>query len=226
MLRELVETIVLSLIIFLLIRQVVQNYRIESRSMEPDQARLVSEQASAMQDQVQHYLDRARIAAQQHSVLVRTDTVETLERLLRVMQRLNPDIAFALDKTEPVPELAMESQDVEEIFGNLLENAGKWAKGKVRIAISAAPSETATAGSGENRPMLLIEVEDDGPGMPEDQLSEAMKGGRRLDESKPGTGLGLSIIKEIAGEYKGSVSLSRSQLGGLCASVLLPVAIR
>ena len=197
----------------------------ESRSMQPEQGRLVSEQANAMQNQVQHYLDRARIAAQQNSVLVRTDTVETLQRLLRVMQRLNPDIAFELQMTEPVPELAMESQDVEEIFGNLLENAGKWAKSKVRIAISDTLPEVADDAA-DQRQMLLITVEDDGPGMLEDQLAEAMKRGRRLDESKPGTGLGLSIIKEIAGEYKGTVALSRAGLGGLCAALRLPVAVR
>ena len=141
------------------------------------------------------------------------------------MQRLNPDIAFELHKTEPVPELAMESQDVEEIFGNLLENAGKWAKSQVRVTISGTASESAD-GLADQRQMLLIAVEDDGPGMPDDQLAEAMKRGRRLDESKPGTGLGLSIIKEIAGEYKGTVVLSRAGLGGLCAALRLPVAVR
>ena len=74
--------------------------------------------------------------------------------------------------------------------------------------------------------MLAISVEDNGPGMPDDQLSEAMKRGRRLDESKPGTGLGLSIIKEISEEYKGSVTLGRSDFGGLKATVSLPVAVR
>ena len=195
----------------------------ESRAMDPEQARLVNEQATAMQNQVQHYLDRARIAAQQNSVLVRTDTRKTLERLLRVMQRLNPDTDFELRAENSVPNLAMEQHDVEEIFGNLLENAGKWATGKVRVTVSEMPNTPATK---DARSMLTILVEDDGQGMPDDQLSEAMKRGRRLDESKPGTGLGLSIIKEIAGEYNGSVALNRSELGGLCATLSLPVAVR
>lgn len=195
----------------------------ESRTMEPEKARLVNEQATAMQNQVQHYLDRARIAAQQNSVLVRTDTRNTLKRLLRVMERLNPDVGFELVLPDKVPDLAMEQHDVEEIFGNLLENAGKWAKGKVRVV---ADAPTSASPSSETRPMVSIKVEDDGPGMPDHQLSEAMKRGKRLDESKPGTGLGLSIIKEIAGEYKGGVTLSRSVLGGLCATLTLPVAVR
>lgn len=194
----------------------------ESRAMAPEQARLVNEQATAMQNQVQHYLDRARIAAQQNSVLVRTDTARVLPRLLRVMERLNPDTLFELVVPGDVPMLAMEQHDVEEIMGNLLENAGKWASKKVRVAVREEPVEPAA----EAKPMLSISVEDDGPGMPDDQLSEAMKRGRRLDESKPGTGLGLSIIKEISEEYRGSVSLGRGDLGGLKATVLLPVAVR
>ncbi|MDA4848130.1 ATP-binding protein [Hoeflea poritis] len=197
----------------------------ESRSMEPDQARLVNEQATAMQNQVQHYLDRARIAAQQNSVLVRTDTQKTLQRLMRVMERLNPDTAFELMLPDDSPNLAMEQHDVEEILGNMLENASKWATGKVRVRIKATGEMTAAATS-ESRPMLAISVEDDGPGMEDDQLAEALKRGRRLDESKPGTGLGLSIIKEISEEYKGSVKLGRSDLGGLSVTVSLPVAVR
>ncbi|MCP4315202.1 MAG: GHKL domain-containing protein [Hyphomicrobiales bacterium] len=198
----------------------------ESRAMEPEQARLVNEQATAMQNQVQHYLDRARIAAQQNSVLVRTDTRKTLQRLLRVMERLNPDTEFQLAVSDAVPNIAMEQHDVEEILGNLLENAGKWATGTVRVSVVQAVTTAPAAGTGDDRRMLSISVEDDGPGMPDDQLSEAMKRGRRLDESKPGTGLGLSIIKEIVGEYKGNVTLSRSDLGGLCATLILPVAVR
>ncbi len=195
----------------------------ETRGMKPEQATLVSEQARAMQQQVQHYLDRARIAAQQNSLLVRTDTAEVLERLTRVMRRLNPETEFDLALPEGTPKLAMEQHDVEEILGNLLENAAKWANGKVLITAEAP--EKATSGSGQ-RPLMDILIDDDGPGMPEDQLEEALKRGKRLDESKPGTGLGLSIVSEIAGEYKGAFKLERSALGGLRARLSLPVAVR
>jgi signal transduction histidine kinase len=198
----------------------------ESRSMAPDQARLVEEQASAMQNQVQHYLDRARIAAQQNSVLVRTDTKQTLQRLVRVMERLNPDTDFELLVPENVPALAMEQHDVEEILGNVLENAGKWTDGRVRIGTEATSDPSATDDPSESRNWLYVNVEDNGPGMPDNQLAEAMKRGRRLDETKPGTGLGLSIIKEIAEEYKGAVELDRSAMGGLRVRLRLPVAVR
>ncbi|MDF2369248.1 MAG: ATP-binding protein [Rhizobiaceae bacterium] len=203
----------------------------ETRSMAPEQAQLVNEQAMAMQNQVQHYLDRARIAAQKNSVLVRTDTKMVLQRLVRVMERLNPDMAFELELPPDVPELAMEQHDVEEILGNMLENASKWTTDRVaiRVQIKAASVQRSRAGAtdgADSKPFVAILVEDNGPGMPDDQLEEALKRGRRLDESKPGTGLGLSIIKEITEEYHGSVELKRSSLGGLCAIVNLPVAVR
>ncbi len=200
----------------------------EARAMDPEQARLVNEQATAMQNQVQHYLDRARIAAQQNSVLVRTDTQKTLQRLLRVMERLQPETGFELVLPPDPPELAMEQHDVEEILGNMLENASKWTSDKVRVVVAPITIDKPNDGSADAgiKPMLSICVEDNGPGMPDDQLAEALKRGRRMDESKPGTGLGLSIIKEIAEEYQGSVVLERSTLGGLCAKVILPVAVR
>ena len=194
----------------------------ETRAMAPDQARIVDEQASAMRNQVQHYLDRARIAAQQNSVLVRCDTKRALERLVRVMQRLNPDTQFDLHLSQDVPDLAMEQHDVEELFGNVLENAGKWTRDRISIGVGAELPGTLE----ENRQWIELCVDDNGPGMPEDRLAEAMKRGRRLDESKPGTGLGLSIVKEIAGEYRGTVKLERSPLGGLRVRLRLPVAVR
>jgi len=198
----------------------------ESRQMAPDQARLVGEQATAMQNQVQHYLDRARIAAQQNSVLVRTDTTKTLQRLVRVMERLNRDLSYALQMPAEAPDLAMEQHDVEELLGNVLENAGKWANESVRISVETEDSAGTTPVEQKSQGWLDICVEDDGPGMPDDQIAEAMKRGKRLDETKPGTGLGLSIIKEIAGEYKGSVVLDRSPMGGLRVRLRLPVAVR
>ena len=99
----------------------------------------------------------------------------------------------------------------------------------IRVLVKAASPQRSRAGAAEatdSKPFMAIMVEDNGPGMHDDQLEEALKRGRRLDESKPGTGLGLSIIKEITEEYHGSVELKRSSLGGLCAIVNVPVAVR
>lgn len=191
----------------------------ESRRMDKDHAALVSGQAEAMQNQVQTYLDRARIAAQKGSVLARVEARPAMERLVRVMQRLNPDLAFTLE-ADGLRSIAVEQQDLEEIAGNLLENAAKFAKSAVRVAVDEAASDAEQGLSSERYAVLAIE--DDGPGLASDQIDEAMKRGSRLDETKPGTGLGLSIVQEIAREYNGRIELDRSGLGGLRARVWLP----
>jgi len=193
----------------------------EARGLEKPHGEVVVSQAEAMQAQVSSYLNRARIAAQRSSILSRTEVEPVLERLVRVMRRLSPDIAFAIDVQPTGLLLAMEQQDIEETVGNLLENAARFAKAKVKVTgrIAAAGE----VGSDPARKSWIeVCVEDDGPGLEPDQIVEALKRGRRLDESKPGTGLGLSIVKEIATEYQGSFGLTRAASGGLKAKLLLP----
>jgi signal transduction histidine kinase len=192
----------------------------ESRVLERSHGDLVKHQAEAMQGQVQSYLNRARIAAQRESVLARTDAEPALERLVRVMRRLNADKEFELSVT-PHLALAMEQQDLEETVGNLLENAARFAGHKIRVAAAEAPAEVKGIDPARKSWVELV-VEDDGPGLEPDQIREAMKRGRRLDESKPGTGLGLSIVTEITNEYQGRFELSRGNWGGLKASLILP----
>ena len=112
----------------------------------------------------------------------------------------------------------MEQQDVEEILGNLLENAAKFAAGTVSLTLAQAARE----GEAGHRSWLSIVVEDDGTGLDEDQIGEAMKRGSRLDESKPGTGLGLSIVSEIVKEYQGDFAIDRGRMGGVRATLVLP----
>jgi signal transduction histidine kinase len=181
---------------------------------------LVKGQAEAMQGQVQSYLNRARIAAQRESVLARTDAEPALERLVRVMRRLNTEVAFELTVSGGLA-LAMEQQDLEETVGNLLENAARFAKSKVTVSAMEATAEVKGLDPARRYWAELV-VEDDGPGLEPDQIREAMKRGRRLDESKPGTGLGLSIVSEITSEYQGRLTLSRGTMGGLRASLILP----
>lgn len=192
----------------------------ESRVLDRTHGDLVKNQAEAMQGQVQSYLNRARIAAQRESVLARTDAEPALERLVRVMRRLNSDKVFELTVT-PGLSLAMEQQDLEETVGNLLENAARFATSKVTISALDAAPEVKGMDQGRRFWVELV-VEDDGPGLEPEQIKEAMKRGRRLDESKPGTGLGLNIVSEITNEYQGRLQLSRGTLGGLRASLILP----
>ncbi|MDO9417989.1 ATP-binding protein [Pararhizobium sp.] len=192
----------------------------EARVLDKPHGDLVKTQAEAMQMQVQSYLNRARIAAQRDSVLARAEVEPLLERLIRVMRRLNPDKDFKLD-IAPGLVLAMEQQDVEETVGNLLENAARFAARNVRLRAALA-AEGEQGSDPARQQWIVIRIEDDGPGLEPDQILEAMKRGKRLDESAPGTGLGLSIVSEITGEYQGTLSLSRAQSGGLAARLVLP----
>lgn len=189
----------------------------EARRLDTAPARLITAQVQTMQAQVQSYLDRARIAAQKGTILARTDAGQVLERLIRVMRRLNHDIGFSLDIAPGLPALAMEQQDIEEVVGNLLDNAAKFARVSVVTRVRATHHAEAAG-----RTWIEVVVEDDGPGLEDAEMVEALKRGSRLDESKPGTGLGLSIVAEIAREYQGTLALDRGEMGGLRATLVLP----
>jgi signal transduction histidine kinase len=193
----------------------------EARTLEPQHGDLVRAQADAMQAQVQSYLSRARIAAQRGSILARVEAEPALERLVRVMRRLNPDKQFVLNFEQAGAVLGMEQQDLEEVVGNLLENAARFAETRVVVTLTAGTHPSSDAEIAR-RSWVELTVEDDGPGLEPGQISEAMKRGRRLDESRPGTGLGLSIVSEVVSEYHGRFSLSRSAIGGLKADLILP----
>jgi signal transduction histidine kinase len=179
-----------------------------------DRRGLMREQIDIMKSQIERYLQRARIAAQGGTAAYRTDVGPIVERLARVFGKLNPDLTFNVALPHPSVMFAGEAQDLEEMLGNILENAGKWAKQEVHIILEGIPQKT----------MLSIEVTDDGPGIPAAQREEALQRGRRLDETKPGSGLGLSIVTELVREYRGTIELGDSTGGGLNVKVVLPLA--
>ncbi|MGN8024496.1 ATP-binding protein [Phyllobacterium sp. 22229] len=190
----------------------------ESRTIGGAKGKIVAEQSAAMQVQIQHYLQRARVAAQRDSVVFRASVTPILARLVRVTAKLNPGMEMRFDNRMPDAVFAGEQEDLEEIVGNLLENAGKWGRSAIRLTVSAAGPETM-----DNA--FDISVEDDGPGLAPGQIKDALTRGKRLDESKPGTGLGLSIVHDTVREYGGTLRLERSEdLGGLRARITLPVA--
>jgi signal transduction histidine kinase len=187
----------------------------EGRAIGGEKGRLVVDQAAAMQQQVEHYLKRARIAAQRDTVVFRAPVGEALKRLTRVMAKLNPDKELQLTLPDREIVFAGEREDFEELVGNLLENAMKWSRKKVVVSVAEQPEPGGKPGQ------FLLAIEDDGPGIPEERAREALKRGRRLDETKPGTGLGLSIVADLVAEYGGKLALERSPLGGLRAAVQL-----
>ncbi len=177
----------------------------------------VREQAAIMRDQVSYYLDRARVAARAGAIGTTTDVSPVLGGLVRTFRKIYPDRAI---EDGPPPEnlrFLGEKQDFEEMVGNLLDNACKWAQGRVRLGLRL---EDAPAG----RSVLVMNIDDDGPGLPPQNRALAVQRGKRLDESRPGSGLGLSIVTDLASAYRGAFALEDSPMGGLRATLRLPAA--
>ncbi len=187
----------------------------EGRAIGGDQGRVVQEQSEAMQVQIQHYLQRARIAAQRDSVVFRTSVAPVMERMQRVTAKLNPALHVSLRNDLPHAIFAGEKEDLEEIIGNLLENAGKWSSRRVNMTVRSA--------SDAQRQFEIV-IEDDGPGLEDDKIDAALKRGSRVDETKPGTGLGLAIVQDTVREYGGQLHLDKSPIGGLRVRTVLPLA--
>jgi signal transduction histidine kinase len=185
----------------------------EARNMEAGQRDLVLQQTSDISRSVDHYLSRARAFGAGNVLGARSDVKAVVEDLVYAMQRIHQQRHLEIDFSE-INECWFrgEGQDLEEMLGNLMDNACKWAKSRVAVCCTTV----------EGR--VELDVEDDGPGIPGENLEEVMERGRKLDESKPGHGQGLGIVKDIAGLYGGSLTLERSQLGGLKAVLSLPAA--
>jgi signal transduction histidine kinase len=190
----------------------------EARDAPGNLSEKVKEQVEVMRDQVNLYLDRARRAARAQSIGAVTEVESVLQSLGRTLERINRDKGVAITITsEPGLKFRGERQDLEEIVGNLMDNACKWCKSKVEARGRLLP----TPGE-DGRRWLDIEVDDDGPGLRPEQRATALKRGQRLDESKPGSGLGLNIVTETAAMYGGRVELDDAKLGGLRVRLRLP----
>jgi signal transduction histidine kinase len=178
----------------------------------------VLEQADVMRDQVAHHLERARIAARLNVISTITEVAPVIEALRRTMEKIHRGRGIAIGvAAEPKARFRGERQDLEEMAGNLVDNACKWTTSRVFIEVSVEPPAGPAVG-----PMLRIIVDDDGHGLSEEERAQVSRRGQRLDESKPGSGLGLSIVVDLAALYGGSLSLGHAPIGGLRAELLLP----
>ena len=174
-------------------------------------ADVVRTQTTLMSKHVEHHLARASMAGPEGGVYRRTPVADVLEGLSRTLAQIYVQRDLEIDvEATPKVQFRGERQDLEEMAGNLMDNACKWARSRVRV--------TATNEGGR----LALVVEDDGPGMAEAFHGEAFQRGRRLDESVPGSGHGLAIVRDLTLLYGGHVTLSRSRLGGLAATLDLP----
>jgi signal transduction histidine kinase len=167
-----------------------------------------------MRRQVDHYLARARAAGSLDVLGNRTQVQPVLADLTRVLSRIHADrgIAIACDCPADLY-FRGERQDLEEMMGNLIDNGCKWAHSKVSVR---AVNDGAR---------LVLTVEDDGPGLTQEERALVGTRGERLDESVPGSGLGLAIVRDISKLYGGFFALDASAMGGLLARLTLPAIL-
>jgi len=188
----------------------------EAENAPDEVAARVREQATLMRDQVNYYLDRARAAALAGTLGTLTDVEPVIAGLARTFAKIYRDKELAVELAIPQDlRFRGERQDLEEMAGNLIDNAAKWASRKIEISVEIIRED-------DDRPRFRLLIDDDGPGLPEAARAEVLKRGRRLDETKPGSGLGLSIVSDLAALYRGSVKLEAAPLGGLRAVLELP----
>jgi len=180
----------------------------------PGLPQLVSEQVVIARRQVDYHLARARAAAAATVPGVRSDVRPLVDSIVRVMDRLYQDrkISVIIADSEIAPVFRGEQQDLQEMLGNVLDNAWKWANSRVEASFLV---------EGER---LVIQVDDDGPGLASEQRQAVLVRGVRADEQVPGSGLGLAIVDDLAQLYDGSIELGESPLGGLRVRLTLPAA--
>jgi two-component system sensor histidine kinase PhoQ len=176
----------------------------------------VQEQVERMDDIVQHQLRRA--AASGRSTLGRSVAVGTqVERLARSLKKVYREKMVASElRLDPEGRFFGDQGDLMEVLGNLMENAFKYCRGRVRVSVVPLPAR------GAPRPGVEIRVEDDGPGIDASRAAEVMQRGRRMDQSVPGQGIGLSVAAEIAAVYAGRIDIDHSPLGGAALVVRFP----
>ena len=182
----------------------------------PDLADTVIREAAVMRRQVDHHLARARAVGRRAVGLSRASVWESVEAVLRAVTRLYDQARFDLDGNRDAA-VQIERQDLDEILGNLIENAVKYGGGSVFVTVDTMPADPQ---------WCEIWVEDDGTGIPAAERTRIFDRGARLDTGKPGTGLGLAIVRDVAEIYGGAVELSESEdLGGLLVRLRLPRAV-
>lgn len=185
----------------------------EAMAQSPELSSTVIRETATMRRQVDHHLARARALGRRAAGQARAPIWPSLEAVQRAVSRMHghATVDIAGDKDAA---FAGERQDLEEMLGNLIENAAKYGSGRVFVTVS------------KTEDFIDILVEDDGPGIPPERRNELFGRGARLDTSKPGTGLGLSIVRDVVEIYGGEIILDESEdLGGLAATLRLPAAM-
>jgi len=178
-----------------------------------ERAATIEQQVERMRRQIDYHLAHARATASAGVAPgVRSQVSQSVEGLVRTLQRLYADRGLVIDvDVSPEHHVRVRLEDLDEMLGNLLDNACKWAKS--RIMVSSRQTELAA----------IVLVDDDGPGLDPSMHDAVLQRGVRADEAAPGSGLGLAIVRDLASLYSGSITLGTSPAGGLRARLELPV---
>lgn len=185
---------------------------IATETTEAPDVKLLKEQVHVMRRLIEHHLGRASaVAGAGERLGVSTPVGPTASNIVSILQKVFAEKDFVIE-VDIDARIAFRGhrEDLEEILGNLIENACKWATSRIRVSAI------------QDTKGLTLMVEDDGPGMPEEQTIEASRRGKRFDEVAPGWGLGLSIVSDLIEVNGGEISFSSSPLGGLLVCVELP----
>ncbi len=172
----------------------------------------IRQQVDRMRRQIDYHLAGARAAASGATMQARCVVADSVDGLVRTVARIYADRGLTI-QADINPSIAarVQREDLDEMIGNLLDNACKWARGHVRVSV-------------EPGDRLTVCVDDDGPGVPEAKREDVLRRGVRADEAAPGSGFGLAIVRDLAEVYGGSVRLETSPLGGTRAVLTLPSA--
>ena len=189
--------------------------RNEAESAKTTPSAIVAKQTETMASQVDHHLRRARAAARGQAIGVRADMDPVINGLVRTLPRIYRDKDLIIERIGDSGLIFRgHPRDLEDMIGNLMDNAAKWTAGRIDVHVKKLEDGFCT-----------VSIADDGPGLTADDIETALKRGARLDEATPGSGLGLSIVKDLADAYKGALTFSRSEAGGLHAELRLPIAV-
>jgi len=189
--------------------------RNEAQGKSKDLPTVVSSEVDKMNSQLKTYLDRAQMSARSAIIGSRVDSAKTVTRLVRVMQKLHRERKIELLVPEDkITWFHGDESDLEEMVGNLLDNACKWSKNQVIVSIEQSLSD--------QQKLVIFTIQDDGMGLTKNEVTSVLLRGVRLDEKTIGSGLGLDIVKELVDIYGGSFNLETSDMGGVKAILKLP----
>ena len=177
--------------------------------------KLLSNQIVLMKKHIDRYLKKAHLESVGKNIKSKIAFLEFLNKMVLIFQKIYPDKEIELQKGFKEFFIFGSLEDMEELIGNLVENACKWGRKKIKIKFE---------NHGKNEVKILID--DDGPGLEQEQKNKVFTRGFRVDEQTPGSGLGLNIVKDILEIYKGEIRLEKSpSLGGLRVNIVLPVSL-